>query len=155
MPRSPHRLICEWECILSLLVKEQSTVLTGMYVAIVSCFQFVWTWNPLRWCCDGLSENGPQRLIYLNVWSPGGGTVWGRWGGVSSLVCLWGLAFVQPSNAICHLCMFFVNSSQLLCWFLNCVVRNTVSLWYSKGVYLVSVPVSWNRALNQHQLVAS
>ena len=25
---------------------------------------------------DGLNENGPHRLLYLNAWYPVGGTVW-------------------------------------------------------------------------------
>ena len=26
--------------------------------------------------CDGWNENAPHRLLYLNTWSPVGGTVW-------------------------------------------------------------------------------
>lgn len=29
--------------------------------------------------CGGFNENGPQRLIYLNVWLPVGGTVCEGW----------------------------------------------------------------------------
>lgn len=28
--------------------------------------------------CGSLNETGPHRFLYLNTWSPGGGTVLGR-----------------------------------------------------------------------------
>lgn len=39
----------------------------------------------------GLNENGPYRLIYLNVWFLVSGTVWEGLGGVTLLevVCHW------------------------------------------------------------------
>lgn len=33
----------------------------------------------------GLNENCPHVLIYLNAWSPVGGSIWERLGGVASL----------------------------------------------------------------------
>ena len=33
--------------------------------------------------CGGLNENGLQGLIYLTIWSPTGGTLWGGLGGVA------------------------------------------------------------------------
>lgn len=33
--------------------------------------------------CGGLNEDGPQRVIYLNTWSPVGGTSWEGLGGVA------------------------------------------------------------------------
>lgn len=32
-----------------------------------------------------LNENGPRRLIYLNIWSPVVGTIWGGLGSVAIL----------------------------------------------------------------------
>ena len=39
----------------------------------------------------GLNENDPHRLIYLNAWSPVGGTIWKGLGGVALLekMCQW------------------------------------------------------------------
>ena len=34
---------------------------------------------------DGLNENGPYKLIYLNAWSPVSGTIWE---GLESMVLL-------------------------------------------------------------------
>lgn len=41
------------------------------------------------WC---LNEKNPHKLIYLNAWSPGGGTVLDGLEGVAMLeeVCHWG-----------------------------------------------------------------
>lgn len=33
--------------------------------------------------CGGRTENMPHRCRYLNIWSPGGATVWGRLAGVA------------------------------------------------------------------------
>jgi hypothetical protein len=35
--------------------------------------------------CEGLNENGLQRVMYLNTWPLVGGTVWEELGGVASL----------------------------------------------------------------------
>lgn len=35
--------------------------------------------------CSGLNKNGPQRLMYLNTWSPVSGSVWEGLGGGSLL----------------------------------------------------------------------
>lgn len=41
-------------------------------------------WRALE-CSDGLNENGPCRLTYLNTLSPVGGAVWERLGGMALL----------------------------------------------------------------------
>jgi hypothetical protein len=50
--------------------------------------EFAWIFNFCsfkRFYCGGLHENGSHRLIYLNVWSPVGGTVQEGLGGVALL----------------------------------------------------------------------
>jgi hypothetical protein len=45
-------------------------------------------------CCGGFNKNGPHKLMYLNGWSPVGGTIWEGLGGVASLEELgWALRF--------------------------------------------------------------
>ena len=70
------------------------------------------TWSRLSKCpqiwrkvlrrCGGLNENCPQRLMYLNTWSPVGGNIWEGLGGVVLLeeVCHWGwdLRFKKPTS---------------------------------------------------------
>jgi hypothetical protein len=42
----------------------------------------------------GLNENGPDKLVYLNTWSPVGRTVWEELGGMSLLEeCIMGMLF--------------------------------------------------------------
>ena len=49
----------------------------------------------IQYSCDGLNENGPHRLIYLNAWLRVGRTVWEGIGGVALLeeVCHWRAGF--------------------------------------------------------------
>ena len=58
--------------------------------------------------CRVLSENSSHRLIYSDIWSSFGGTVWAGLGGEASLeeVChwggLWGFEAVSLLSAYCH-----------------------------------------------------
>ena len=54
----------------------------------------------ILWASEGLNENGPCRLVYLNALLHLGGTVWEGLRGVAFLeeVCHWGVSFEIPKT---------------------------------------------------------
>lgn len=68
-------------CSLWALLRPPEVLLSTAYRHTVTLFkQLHWkgkfTYLVLTsnfWLCVGLSENGPHRLIYVNVWVPAGG----------------------------------------------------------------------------------
>jgi hypothetical protein len=83
-------------------------------------------------CCSGLNENDLHRLIYLNAWSPVGGTVWEGLGGCLSLRVDFEVSQVHgiPTVSFCLIVMSQDERSQYLLSSHACLPAAMLSSWW-------------------------